>query len=540
MWYQQCAGTSGWGQGASASQRMGGATDGQEPQGLAELPGMRGALAGRRVERPDLVTRLTQAANAVRNARLNGVEVPRRVDPDLARAFAGAWAGLWVTTGPCQHFYRKEFNLAHERDARLAQNQQQVESTLALTHGGRDRRAVDIAVEQVCGDVASWLETIAATGDRGWRFRAARDAMSLAGNLSLLAIIAACFYQAQNADDDAAAHHGRGVEAANTPFGVPWADWTLLALEGAKGVVTQSLGSPTLIRHHAVDEVLKRMDAGCRLLEACVALPLPSKPSAWRGTLGKLTLARDVATLFTFANSAVPPARLGLWAPSWFSGASTTRDGYRGILRVAGLMLDSCRAVTSLLGTWARNEGFTLDARGLTRRWEALCERLATVPEDDRATVLGRVAHVTQLASLCDTQLLAKIASQRTLREHLLSSSRSLTASEIAQTCEQFEVQCHASCVDGSTYLSLNPAESPWGHRWRDEAWQMGAATPARASYRLLLLYQHWSAALLERAVSASSCTSETQDTGRPDDDPLGVTRTRSGVTHIDIRSTRV
>ena len=548
MGYQQCAGAGGQGLAwRPTTTQQSPVADWQELRDLPPLlepPGMREASSVRRVECSDLGARLTHASNAMHNAKRNGVAVPRRADPDLARAFAGAWAGLWVSTGPCQHFYRKEFDLAHERDARLAENHRQAEATLALTHGDCSRRSVDLAVEQACGDVASWLETIAATGHRGWQFRAARDAMSLAGNLSLLAIIAACFYRAGEGgmDDDATASSdpARGMSTANTPFGVPWADWMLLALEGAKGVVTQSLGSPTLIRHHAVDEVLKRMDAGCRLLEACVALPLPPGPSSWRQTLGRLTFGRDVATLFTFANTAVPPARLGLWIPSWFSEPSTTRDDYRGVLRVAGLMLDSCRAVTSLLGTWARNEAFTLDARDLTQRWEALRERLATVPEDDRATVLGRVAHVTQLASLCDTSLLATIASNRMLREHLLASPCSLTAGRIAMECEQFEVSCHASCVDEVSYLSLNPAESPWGQRWGGDAWQRGAATPVRASYRLMLLYQHWSAALLERVVSASSCTGESMEAEQTPDDPSGVTRTRSGVVHIDIESTRV
>ncbi|WP_374625519.1 hypothetical protein [Pandoraea sp.] len=468
------------------------------------------------------------------------------MDPELARAFANAWAGLWVMTGPCQHFYRKEFDLAHKRDTRLAHNLTQVETMLVTTQGGGVPWPADVFTDPVSHDIARWLETIAATGDRGWHFRAARDAMSLVGNLSLLAIIAACFHQEGATGEDGEADGARGAAAANTPFGVPWADWTLLAFEGVKGVITQSLGSPTLIRHHAVDEVLKRMDAGCRLLEACVMsqtpqtpqeAQAPAAPSLRRSVLGTLTRSRDVATVFTFANTAVPPARLGLWAPSWFTSPSIDTDGYRGILRVAGLMLDSCRAVTSLLGTWARNAAFTLDARDLTQRWQTLCEKLASVSADDRARVLDRVERVTQLSTHCDTPLLGAIASHDVLRERLLASTDSLTASEIADACEQLQVPCNASCVDGHHYLSLNPAESPWGHRWTADAWQCGGATPVRASYRLLLLYQHWSAALLERVVS-SPCTSPTP--APAPNEPLGMARTRSGAVHVDIESTRV
>lgn len=534
MWYQQCVGASGWSADWCATPDM-------------ELTGTREAAARHRNERTDLGAWLTRTANAVGHAagspagssagnargRRNGADMTRHVDPELARAFAKAWAGLWVTTGPCQHFYRKEFDLAHKRDARLGDNLRQAEAMLAPTHAESTHAVIDIAVDQVRCDIAQWLETVAATGNRGWYFRGARDAMSLVGNLSLLAIIAACFHQQETAEGD-----GRGISAANTPFGVPWADWTLLAFEGAKGVITQSLGSPTLIRHHAVDEVLKRMDAGCRLLEACVTMPSPAAPTSWRSALGTLTRARDVATLFTFANSAVPPARLGLWLPSWFTSPPPEINGYRGILRVAGLMLDSCRAVTSLLGTWARNATFTLDAQGLTHRWQALCTRLADVPEGEQAAVLRRVEHLTQLSSHCDTPLLTKIASHDALREHLLASVEPLTVRQIAGACERFDTPYHVSCVEGASYLSLNPAESPWGHRWTEDAWQCGGATPARASYRLLLLYQHWSSALLERSLSSSSCLRATSDTDSPPNDPPGVARTRSGVAYVDFEST--
>ncbi|ODP32078.1 hypothetical protein A9762_04945 [Pandoraea sp. ISTKB] len=544
MWDQQCAGASGWGPDWGIRQR---------PEVGIELAGMREDAAYQRAECADFGTRLTHASNAAlnaaRHARMDGVPVAtHRVDPALARAFAKAWAGLWATTGPCQHFYRKEFELAHARDGRLAQTGQRVAAMLAPTHGVASPPSPEAAAERVGAEIASWLETIAATGHRGWHFRAARDAMSLVGNLSLLAIIAACFHQrqAQQAQDttgEPSLHGASDMAAANTPFGIPWADWTLLAFEGLKGVLTQSLGSPTLIRHHAVDEVLKRMEAGCRLLEACVVLPSPAATTSWRNTLGKLTHSRDVATLFTFANTAIPPARLGLWMPSWFTGTSpisAISDGYRGILRVAGLMLDSCRAVTSLLGTWARNEAFTHDAGRLTQRWETLHARLAHVSPDDVATMLDRVARVTQLARHCDTPLLTKLASHTTLRECLLTSRHPLSASQIKAACSEFDVPCHASCVDGLNYLSLNPAESPWGQRWTGDAWESGSATPVRASYRLLLLYQHWSAALLERVVGASGCAGGQEATSNKPSDtkPSGEPPTQRDATYVDIQST--
>lgn len=533
MWYQQSSGATGWGPDWGMRERA------ETGIGLA---GTREDRVCRRAERADFGTRLAQASNAARHERLNaqlhgrvnGQTATRRVDPHLSKAFAHAWAGLWLTTGPCQHFYRKEFDLAHARDARLAQRTPQVGAMLAPTHDDDVSDAADASIERIGTDIAAWLDTLAATGRRGWHFRAARDAMSLVGNLSLLAVIAACLYREGDAEDEASQRIARGMTTANTPFGVPWVDWSLLAFEGMKGVLTQSLGSPTLIRHHAVDEILKRMDAGCRLLEACVLLPATPQTS-WRGTLSNLTRARDVATLFTFANSAVPPARLGLWVPSWFSEPSSTTDEYRGILRVAGLMLDSCRAVTSLLGTWARNEAFTLDARTLTQRWEALSVRLADVAPEDIATVRRRATRVTQLARHCDTSLLAKIASHPNLRECLLASPRDLATSQIAVVCSEFDVPCHASCVDGLNYLSLSHAENPWGQRWTGDGWESGGATPARAAYRLLLLYQHWSAALLERVVGASSCRGdeETVVNARRPDVPL-----RSGAIRVDMEST--
>ncbi|AKC70021.2 hypothetical protein [Pandoraea oxalativorans] len=509
------------------------------------LAGMREDAAYRRAERADFGTRLAQASNAARHERLNaqlhghvsGHTATRRPDPRLSKAFAHAWAGLWLTSGPCQHFYRKEFDLAHARDARLAQSRQQVDAMLAPTHDARDddvASAAHASIERIGADIAAWLDTLAATGRRGWHFRAARDALSLVGNLSLLAVIAAFLYRERDADDEASQHTARGIATANTPFDVPWADWSLLAFEGVKGVLTQSLGSPTLIRHHAVDEILKRMDAGCRLLEACALLPATPQTS-WRGTLSNLTRARDVATLFTFANSAVPPARLGLWVPSWFSGPSSTTDASRGILRVAGLMLDSCRAVTSLLGTWARNEAFTIDARTLTQRWEVLSTRLADVAPEDIATVQRRATRVTQLARHCDTPLLAKIASHPMLCECLLASARDLSASQITVACGEFDVPCHASCGDGLSYLSLRPAENPWGQRWTGDGWESGGATPARAAYRLLLLYQHWSAALLEQVVGASSCHGDEETVVRAH---MSDASPPTGATHVAMEST--
>lgn len=464
------------------------------------------------------------------------------LDPALARAFSAAWAGLWATTGAHQQFYRPEFALAHQRDARLARKLAQVETMLAPTHGNADAIGRG-GIDAMCRDVNRWLESLASTGDRGWRFRAARDALSLAGNLSMLAILAACLHRTDATPDGVS-----GAAAANTPFGVPWADWTLLAFEGAKGAVTQSLGSPTLIRHYAVDEVLKRMDAGCRLLDACLMSPTPrlpaSRPSSpavrspWRDTLGPLTRARDVATLFTVANTAVPPARLGLWVPSWFSAPSAANDGYRGILRVAGLMLDSCRAVASLLGTWARNEAFTSDAQGLARRWQSLCARLAEVPQDMRASTMDRADRVAGMATHCDTTLLATIAAHEALREHLLGSCEALSASRIAQACESFGVHCHMHRDGDREALSASPAESAWGLRWTGSALETVCATPLRASYRLLLSYQHWSSALLERLM-AVACREHDRSVAAPSTDVAGLARTRDGVVYIELDAVR-
>ncbi|WP_287497221.1 hypothetical protein [Pandoraea sp. CB10b_02] len=452
---------------------------------------------------------------------------------------------MWVSTAAAQHFYRNEFDLAHVRDPKLAQTRSHAEAMLVPT------RVSDVSVENACRDISRWLETVTATGERGWRFRAARDTISLVGNLSLLVIIAASLYRESAACAGGAGHDAasrtRGAASVNTPFDVPWADWLLLGLEGLKGVVTQSLGSPTLIRHHAADEILKRMEAACRLLEACVAIP-QTTPSSWRNRLGALARSRDVATLFTLSNTAVPPARLALWLPSWFRGPSAAMDGYRGYLRVAGLMLDSFRAMTSLVGTWARNAAFADDAHGLAQRLQALNERLALVPCGDEARVLARVTRVKDLAAHCDTALLAEIASRAALCERLLTSREPLQAGEIARVCESFDVTAYPVCVDARTRLSLSPAESPWGRRWTEDGWRNRPATPVRATYRLLLSYQHWSSALLERLLTPSQCT---EAAGRAEGravpggapragDPPGIARAPGGVVYVDIDSTRV
>ncbi|MGC7404187.1 hypothetical protein ACPWR0_23830 [Pandoraea pneumonica] len=440
----------------------------------------------------------------------------RAMRRDLTDAFTRAWAGLWVTTGPCQHFYRKEFDLAHERDARLATHLEQAETTLTGPMPAESDNEARLAparehatFDALSGDVDAWLQGVRQTGDRGWRFRVARDVLSLVGNVSLLAVIGERFYrdaaQAETSPNTATGLW-TGAASANTPFDIPWADWTLLSFEGLKGLITQSLGSPTLVRHHAVDEVLKRMDAGCRLLAACLPDDMPSatgpSPSSWRDALGTLTRLRDVATLFTLANSAVPPARLILWVSSWLGPETRELDSDRGVLRVAGLVLDSCRAVTSLAGTWARNVAFAHDAHDLQKRWRALGDAVSRVPEAELAMVMRRVANVMKLSIHCDTPLLAKIASDARLCGYLLGAPEPFTVNAIAQACERFGVPAHPSASGNMAFLSLQPAENSWGKRWRDEAWQWSAATSVRAAYRLLLAYQHYGAVLPEWWVS--------------------------------------
>lgn len=368
--------------------------------------------------------------------------------------------------------------------------------------------AVNDPFDAVAGEIATWLALMSKTGDRGWHFRVARDLLSLLGNVSLLAIIGERLYRdaaLAEVSPEPAGGLWPGAAAANTPFDIPWADWTLLSVEGLKGLITQSLGSPTMIRHHAVDEVLKRMDAGCRLLAACLpedmrggASAAKSPPSSWRDALGTLTRLRDVATLFTLANSAVPPARLILWVSSWLGPETHGLDSDRGVLRVAGLVLDSCRAVTSLAGTWARKVAFTHDARNLRERWQALGDAVGRVPEAELALVMRRVARVMKLSIHCDTSLLAKIASDKGLCDFLLHHPDPLTVNAIAQSCERFGVKSHASITRSMSFLSLQPAESSWGKRWRDDGWRWSGATSVRAAYRVLLAYQHYGAMLPE------------------------------------------
>jgi len=450
---------------------------------------------------------------------------------DVSDAFTRAWVGLWVTTGPCQHFYRKEFDLAHRRDARLANHLEHAKATLTgpmsveSNNNATPAQAREPATyDDVNRDIAVWLQGMRLTGDRGWCFRVARDLMSLVGNASLLAIIGARFYR-DAAQPETSTHTVTGMwpggATANTPFGIPWADWTLLSFEGLKGLLTQSLGSPTLIRHHAVDEVLKRMDAGCRLLSACLPDDVPRatgpSPSAWRDVLGTLTQLRDVATLFTLTNTAVPPARLILWVSSWLESDPRGLNSDRGVLRVAGLLLDSCRAVTSLAGTWARNVAFSHDANGLQKRWQALGEAASRVPEAELANVMRRVGHVMKLSIHCDTLLLAKIASHDNLCRDLLDAPEPFDPRTIELVCKSLGVSLHSSGFGHMALLSLQPAENSWGKRWHDKSWQWSATTSVRAAYRLLLAYQHWGSMLPEWLMSRTDTAHETVPTSRPE-----------------------
>ncbi|WP_140413424.1 hypothetical protein [Pandoraea sp. PE-S2T-3] len=468
-------------------------------------------VAHRSSRHADIAERLMRTSNSMRDLGPHVLSTRRAMRRELTDAFTRAWAGLWVTTGPCQHFYRKEFDLAHERDVRLGTQLEHIETTLTSptsAETGAECAPVEDSLDAAAGDIARWLQTMSTTGDRGWHFRVARDLLSLLGNVSLLAIIGERFYRdAAQADVSPTQTDGLwpGAAAANTPFDIAWADWTLLSFEGLKGLITQSLGSPTLIRHHAVDEVLKRMDAGCRLLAACLPEDVPgrtgaaaSPPSSWRDALGTLTRLRDVATLFTLANSAVPPARLILWVSSWLGPEARGLDSDRGVLRVAGLVLDSCRAVTSLAGTWARKVAFAHDARKLGNRWQVLGDAVRRVPEAELAMVMRHVARVMKLSIHCDTALLAKIASDTGLCRFLLDHPDPLTVNAIAQACERFGVPSHPSITGNMSFLSLQPAESSWGKRWRDDGWQWSGATSVRAAYRVLLAYQHYGAMLPE------------------------------------------
>ncbi|VVD91013.1 hypothetical protein PIN31009_01627 [Pandoraea iniqua] len=479
-------------------------------------------VAHRSSRQADIADSLVRTSNCMRELGPDVLSTRRAMRRELTDAFMRAWAGLWVTTGPCQHFYRKEFDLAHERDVRLATQLEHIETTLTgpmHTEAGVKYEPVQDPFDAVAGDIATWLRAMSNTGDRGWHFRVARDLLSLLGNVSLLAIIGERFYRdaAQaSISPEPVGGPWPGAAAANTPFDIPWADWTLLSVEGLKGLITQSLGSPTLIRHHAVDEVLKRMDAGCRLLAACLPDDLPGRAgvaaspySSWRDALGTLTRLRDVATVFTLANSAVPPARLILWVSSWLGPQTHGLDSDRGVLRVAGLVLDSCRAVTSLAGTWARNVAFAHDARQLRDRWQVLGDAVGRVPEAELAMVMRHVARVMKISIHCDTALLAKIASDKGLCEFLLDHPDPLTVNAIAQSCERYGVQSHPSITGNLSFLSLRPAESSWGKRWRDEGWQWSSATSVRAAYRLLLAYQHYGAMLPEWLMARGPCGGE-------------------------------
>lgn len=361
-------------------------------------------------------------------------QIGTRAHRDVARAFARVFAGLWVSTVHGQQFYRVEYTRAHVCEPALAR--------AAAKAAQGVQRPVDIGLREAdpmaaCG---AWLDDVARAGQTGWRVRVARDALSLLGNVSLLGVIGERLWRDAQTEGDTST----GLAAANQPFGVPWMDWLLLSAEGLKGLVTQSLGSPTLIRHHAVDELLQRLDVGCLLLEQC----LPPSDMATgddgggRDALDVMTRARDVATVFTFANSAVPPARMTLWLSELIGPQDGMFGRDRGLLRIAGLALDTCRALTSLAGTWARHQGFEHDARTLQQRWHTLSERLAAVPEAQLAGVMLRVSRVMRLAAHCDTALLKTMAGHAALCDVLLTHPWPFSTHAIERACRQ--QGCHA------------------------------------------------------------------------------------------------
>ncbi|WP_191628765.1 hypothetical protein [Pandoraea terrae] len=422
-----------------------------------------------------------------------------RMDFAACAVFGAVLGGIAATTTTSQHFYAPEFARALRREPALGD---------AMPAGTPSRHALGAfttavemsAAANAVAEIDAFLSALQGPADAGWRFRLGRDMLSLVGNAAILTMIGQRFLRD-------AAGECVDVGTANTPFGTPWADWLLLSLEGVKGGITQMLGYPTLIRHHAVDEYIKRLDAGTRLLEAAMRpqgdVRAGGSGRAWLAACERL---REVATGFTLANTCVPPARLVLWISQWTDAGgaagheshhSAAFEFHRGWLRLAGLSLDSLRAITSLAGTAARTALFKCDAQAVRRRLMELVRMAGDDNANVPASVPLRLAQVAALVECCDTALLSAIDRHEVLREALFGAAK-LSAEDIMAQCKAHGVQCAPKRTDGRLRLCCQAAESAWGKRWRNGAWRWAGATGVRIAYRLLLSYQHFSSALPE------------------------------------------
>jgi hypothetical protein len=383
------------------------------------------------------------------------------------------------TTGLFQTFYKQEFDRAH---AGL-----QYPSALDETPPpGHAAKTSDPDIDAVFLTFDKFLDELKQTGDKGLKFRLWRDGISLVTGMALLAIMT----NALMSQDECQADDFR---AANSPIGSCAADWGLILCEWSKGLVTTSLSYPTLKRHHLVDEFVKRMTASAALLAACLENHAATSPmtnaSRWEavkwGALQCTEKGRDVSTLFTLLNSALPVARGLLWSAE-SAGGGATPASWRGLLRLAQNGSDSLRSVFSTIGTVSRNTLFGIELGQLKTALPALRAQLRLC---NAKQVLQQLEKTELLFSHCSTPLLSRIAASKELLSDFIKDTEISSPDQLKRFFDNRKIPFTAAS-DAPILYSEAP-ENHWGKRLADETYKSTFSTTLRVPYRLTLEMQH-------------------------------------------------
>jgi hypothetical protein len=398
---------------------------------------------------------------------------------NLEWRFATTFNRACNTTGLSQTFYKREFDRADAAP-------QQPTVPDETPSRGQAAKTSDPDIDAVILAFDKFLDELKQTGDKGLNFRLWRDGISLVTAVALLAAMASALVpQDERPADD--------FRAANSPIGSCAADWALILCEWAKGLVTTSLSYPTLKRHHLVDEYVKRMTASANLLAACLKNHAATSPvknaSRWeklkRGALHCTEKGRDVSTIFTLLNSALPVARGLLWSAESVGGGATVAS-WRGLLRLAQNGSDSLRSVFSTIGTVSRNTLFGIELDRLKTALPALREQLRHC---DAEQVLPQLKKMELLFSHCSTPLLGRIAASNELLTRFIKDAE---ISSLDQLKRFFHANKIPFTATGDTsFLHSKAPENHWGKRLIDETYTGTFRTTLRVPYRLTLETQH-------------------------------------------------
>lgn len=422
---------------------------------------------------------------------------------DAEGAFAKAFLRAYGTTGPLQTFYAPEF-----RRAGVALK--------SSPHPAAENSEAELDV--VFRHLDTFLDELKQTGDKGLTFRLWRDGISLATSVALLAtMVSALTSQEEPGTGD--------FSAANNPVGSPAADWGLVLFEWSKALVTTSLSYPTLKRHHLVDEFVKRLTAGTALLSACLEDQSETSPlkhaSQWetvkRSALQCAEKGRDVSTLFTLLNSALPVARGLLWSTEMMGGGATPAS-WRGLLRLVQSGSDSLRSVFSTIGTVSRNKLFGIELNQLKAALPALREQLRNCNPEQ---VLPQLQKMELLFSVCSTPLLSRIAGSKDLISEFKNTDiASPDALQNFLKSWQIPVASHGAFLYGEA------PENHWGERLVEGTYKGTPGMAVRAPYRLTLETQHQMSRPSEGVNAWQSARGNTADAA-----PESVVVQRHGIT---------